>query len=98
MESAGLNSHRAPAWLGSAMFSATGQGWQTAILRDPSSCYRFGESFFFSNPPTGNVQAVVIKGYGWGGKNLHYVIFWEYTPPLAPPECVAWAKSAAVLG
>lgn len=66
-----------PGWIpteprhGSALpcsVSATGQGWQTAILRDPSSCYRFGESFFFSNPPTGNVQAVVIKGYGWGGK------------------------------
>lgn len=51
----------------------------------------------FSSLPTANVQAVVKKDYR-GEKNLHSVMFWEYTLPLAPPKCVAWAKSAAVLG
>lgn len=50
MGSPGLNSHRSlvrcAAQLGSAVFSAAGRGGQTAIPRDPSSRYRFGESFF----------------------------------------------------
>lgn len=53
----------------------------------------------FSNPPTADVQAVVKKDYR--GKNKKYllnVMFWEYTPHLAPAKCIAWAKSAAVLG
>lgn len=52
MGSPGFNSHGALVWLavplGSALFRAVGRGWQTVILRDPSSSYRFGKSFFQS--------------------------------------------------
>lgn len=99
MGSPGFNSHGALVWLavplGSALFRAVGRGWQTVILRDPSSSYRFGKSFFQSLD--WKCPSCCEKGLR-GEKNLHSVMFWEYTPPLAPPKCVVWAKIAAVLG
>lgn len=51
---------------------------------------------FFQSP---NWKCLICCEKGLQGKKntLWNMTFWEHALPLAPPKCVAWAKSAAVL-